>query len=208
MIKFKRFRHAARPSKDLRTSSLFGSSLGPATNQTTGPRNDLTGILVCRRSTGFIGTFGRHTGIHDTPEPSGVRCSANCARRTSVLQGARIPPPSLFGSSPSVSRTLTRVPPGTHRNLRVPPNTSGCSSNTFGYSPNALGRSPATYPSQPGLSRPICTTCGCEDDFGCPRYAVFATEHLRMLTGTSGFHPETLRSLTEASMSTLAVSRR
>jgi len=132
LIDFKKVRHAARPSKDLRTPSLFGSSNGPTKHRTTGPRNDLTGILVCRRSTGFTDTFGCHrhlrmsTGNHHTPEPPGARRSANCAWRTPVLHTVqRIPPPSLFGSSPSVSRTLTSAsghspePPGSIEHLRV-----------------------------------------------------------------------------------------
>jgi len=132
LIDFKKVRHAARPSKDLRTPSLFGSSNGPTKHRTTGPRNDLTGILVCRRSTGFTDTFGCHrhlrmsTGNHHTPEPPAARRSANCAWRTPVLHTVqRIPPPSLFGSSPSVSRTLTSAsghspePPGSIEHLRV-----------------------------------------------------------------------------------------
>jgi len=88
------------------------------------------------------------------PEPSGVRCSANCARRTSVLHGARIPPPSLFGSSPSVSRTLTRVPPGTHRNLRVP------SEHLRVFTERLRAFTRRSILPEPGLPRPTRTTCG------------------------------------------------
>jgi len=179
LIDFKRVRHAARPSKDLRTrASSEAQPVRPQT-ATIGPRNDLTGILVCRRSAGFTDTFGCHRQSMTRPSPPGLARSANCAWRAPVLQtvqGYRHRASSE--AHPSVSRTLTeclralnRVPPGTHRNLRVPP--------------NASGRSPALHPSRTGLSRPNRTTrsstdnLGCPpDDFGRPPGASFATSVL------------------------------
>jgi len=110
--------------------------------------------------------------INDTPEPSGARplCKL-CLESSGSPDRARIPPPSLFGSSPERLQDAHRVPPGTHRNLRVPP--------------NASGRSPALHPSRTGLSRPNRTTrsstdnLGCPpDDFGRPPGASFATSVL------------------------------
>ena len=128
MIDFKRVRHAARPSKDLRTrASSEAQPVRPQT-ATIGPRNDLTGILVCRRSAGFTDTFGCHRHSQ-RPSPPGLTRSANCAWRTPVLQtvqGYRHRASSE--AHPSVSRTLTeclraltgtsgfhRTPPGVHR---------------------------------------------------------------------------------------------
>jgi len=128
LIDFKRVRHAARPSKDLRTrASSEAQPVRPQT-ATIGPRNDLTGILVCRRSAGFTDTFGCHRHSQ-RPSPPGLTRSANCAWRTPVLQtvqGYRHRASSE--AHPSVSRTLTeclraltgtsgfhRTPPGVHR---------------------------------------------------------------------------------------------
>jgi hypothetical protein len=183
LIDFKRVRHAAQPSKDLRTrASSEAQPVRPQT-ATIGPRNDLTGILVCRRSAGFTDTFGCHPAINDTPEPSGAHplCKL-CLESSGSPDRARIPPPSLFGSSPERLQDAHRVPPGTHRNLRVPP--------------NASGRSPALHPSRTGLSRPNRTTRSSTDNLGCPpgrlrspTRCVICHERPRMLTGTSGFHP-------------------
>lgn len=125
-------------------------------------------------------------GIHNTPEPSGARplCKL-CLESSGSPDRARIPPPSLFGSSPERLQDAHRVPPGTHRNLRVPP--------------NASGRSPALHPSRTGPSGSNRTTRSSTDNFGCPPDdfgrppgASCSPEHLRMLTGTSGFHPSPL----------------
>lgn len=129
MIDFKRVRHAARPSKDLRTRASSEAQPVRPNTATIGPRNDLTGILVCRRSTGFTDTFGCHRQSMTRPSPPGLDRSANCAWRAPVLQtvqGYRHRASSE--AHPSVSRTLTeclraltgtsgfhRTPPGVHR---------------------------------------------------------------------------------------------
>jgi hypothetical protein len=63
--------------------------------------------------------------INDTPEPSGARplCKL-CLENSGSPDRARIPPPSLFGSSPERLQDAHRVPPGTHRTSgfhRTPP---------------------------------------------------------------------------------------
>jgi len=129
LIDFKRVRHAARPSKDLRTRASSEAQPVRPNTATIGPRNDLTGILVCRRSTGFTDTFGCHRQSMTRPSPPGLDRSANCAWRAPVLQtvqGYRHRASSE--AHPSVSRTLTeclraltgtsgfhRTPPGVHR---------------------------------------------------------------------------------------------
>jgi hypothetical protein len=188
LIDFKRVRHAARPSKDLRTSSLFGSSNGPTKHRTIGPRNDLTGILVCRRSAGFTDTFGCHRylrvspAIITRPSPPGLARSANCAWRTPVLQTVQRYRHRASSEAHRASPGRSRVPPGTHRNLRVPP--------------NASGRSPALHPSRTGLSRPIARPAAARITSVVHRTTSVAHqvrrvrhERPRMLTGTSGFHP-------------------
>jgi hypothetical protein len=123
------------------------------------------------------------TGIHNTPEPSGARCSANCARRTSVLQPAQeYRHRAFFGK-------LTRA-------------SLGRSPSASGHSPEPPG-STGTPPGAP--ERPRALTGGpfyAAGPFGAHlhdlrlagttsvvhRCEVFATECLRALTGTPGFH--------------------
>lgn len=207
MIEFKRVRHAARPSKDLRTPSLFGSSTGPTKHRTTGPRNDLTGILVCRRSAGFTDTFGCHRHLRVSPafitrpSPPGLARSANCAWRTPVLQTVQGYRHRASSEAHRASPGRSRVPPGTHRNLRVPPERL----RAFTGAPSLTDGTFETH----RTTRSSTDNLGCPpDDFGrptgascSPRASSDAHRNLRV-------PPESLRRLTEASSSKLAVLRR
>jgi hypothetical protein len=182
LIDFKRVRHAARPSKDLRTSSLFGSSNGPTKHRTIGPRNDLTGILVCRRSAGFTDTFGCHRYLRVSPafitrpSPPGLARSANCAWRTPVLQTVHGYRHRASSEAHRASPGRSRVPPGTHRNLRVPP--------------NASGRSPALHPSRTGLSRPIARPAAARTTSVVHRTTSVAHQVRLVATSVLGCSPE------------------
>jgi hypothetical protein len=153
LIDFKKVRHAAQLSKDLRTPSLFGSSNGPTKHRTTGPRNDLTGILVCRRSAGFTDTFGcqRHLrmspAIITRPSPPGL------AALQTVLGELRF---SILCKDTATEplRKLTERLQDAHECLRALTGTSGFHRTPSGRSPTASGQSPALYPSRTGLSRP------------------------------------------------------
>jgi len=156
-------------SQHPRTSSLFGSSPGRTKHPTIGNRNDLTGILVCRRSDSFTETPpGASLATATTSSPLGLTSSAHCARqnfgspsrvRTRQTEHSRMLTESLrtldrtfsgkstglFGRPPNIS--------GYSRNSRVPPNTSGCSSN-------ASGRSSADHSSHGRAPVAHSTTCG------------------------------------------------
>ena len=203
MIDFKRVRHAARPSKDLRTrASSEAQPVRPQT-ATIGPRNDLTGILVCRRSAGFTDTFGCHRHSQ-RPSPPGLTRSANCAWRTPVLQTVQgYHHRASSEAHPSVSRTLTSA--------------SGHSPSTFGHSPEPPGSTERlrAFTGAPSLTDGTFethrTTRSSTDNFGCPpddfgrppgascspRASSDAHRNLRV-------PPESLRRL-EASSSKLAV---
>jgi len=153
-------------------------------------------------------------GIHNTPEPFGAWCSANCARRAPALHPVqRTRHPSFFGSSPSVSRMLTeclralteppgskRTPPGVHR---TPSGVHG-GPLAHGRALRGLGRAfrgslhDLRLAGRPRSSRTTSVVHRCE---------VFATELLRKLTEPPG-STGTLRRPTEAGLSRLAVMRR
>jgi len=59
------------------------------------------------------------------PSPPGLARSANCAWRTPVLQTVQRYRHRASSEAHRASPGRSRVPPGTHRNLRVPPNAFG-----------------------------------------------------------------------------------
>lgn len=192
---------------NLRTPSFFGSSLGPAKHRTTGPRNDLTGILVCRRSVGFTDNSRVVNRQCRPDEPSGAQGTANCAiGELRPPLAPRKPPPSLFGSSPSVSRTLSgtfgrppeppgsRIPPGIHR---TPP---GVHERSRSVHRRLFQRNRPL-----GANRTTCTARTTPVVYYGNR---LPTEPLRKLTGTSGFYRDLFGEPTEANESTLVAPRR
>jgi hypothetical protein len=207
LINFKRVRHAARPSKDLRTrASSEAQPVRPQT-ATIGPRNDLTGILVCRRSAGFTDTFGCHRQSMTRPSPPGLARSANCAWRTPVLQtvqGYRHRASSE--AHPSVSRTLTECLRALTECLRALTGTSGFHRTPPGVHRRSIPhgrdfRDPPHDPQQHG--QPRLSTGRLRSPTRCvllPRASSDAHRNLRV-------PPESLRRL-EASSSKLAVQRR
>jgi hypothetical protein len=143
-------------------TSLLGSSFWPdQTPDQSELRNDLTGILVCRRSDSFTETPSGASPALERPHRvlRDSQAQLTVHGRTSVLQAEsrtrhRVSPdthrvssdtqgPSSESPGPSQEspRALLEHPPnilGYSRNLRAPTNTSGCSPNTSGYSPSAL----------------------------------------------------------------------
>jgi hypothetical protein len=190
----------ARPVKDLRTSSLFGSS--PARPH-TGPRSQkrLDWHTCMPPVDSLHSTPSGVTGIHNTPEPSGARCSANCARRTSVLQPAQGYRHRVFsGRLTERLQDAHRVPPGTHGISgfhRTPPGVHG--------RPRALTGGPfyAAGPFEAHLHdlRLAGTTSVVRR---CEVFATSASGHSRNLR----VPPGPLRRPDEASLSILAVPRR
>lgn len=124
------------------------------------------------------------------PSPPGLARSANCAWRTPVLQTVQRYRHRASSEAHRASPGRSRVPPGTHRNLRVPPNAFGRSTErlrAFNRRSILHGRDfrdPSHDPQQHG--QPRLSTGRLRSPTRC---VVFATEHPRMLTGTSGFHP-------------------
>lgn len=218
MIDFKKVRHAARPSKDLRTPSLFGSSNGPTKHRTTGPRNDLTGILVCRRSTGFTDTFGCHRHLRVSPTSSDVNRQSSHARAPWGSPLCKLclensgSPYRAKDTATEPLRKLTERLQDAHECLRALTGTSG-----FHRTPPGVHRTPPgvhrrSIPSRTGLSRPTArpaaarTTSVVHRTTSVDQQVRHARhERPRMLTGTSGFQPSPFGRLTEASSSTLAV---
>lgn len=196
MIDFKRVRHAARPSKDLRTPSLFGSSTGPTKHRDHRSQKRLD-WHTCMPPVSWLHRHLWVSPAFTTPEPSGAHplCKL-CLENSGSPDRARIPPPSLFGSSPERLQDAHRVPPGTHRNLRVPP--------------NASGRSPALHPSRTGLSRPTARPAVARTTSVVHRTTSVAHQVRHSPRASSDAHrnlrvpPESLRRL-EASSSKLAV---
>lgn len=160
----------------------------------------MTGILVCRRSVGF----NRHPRVSPAfitrPGPSGLaalqtvrgelRFSKPCQepateplrKLTERLQDAHR---GAFEPSPE--------PSGSTRHLRVSDDRPWAFAGGLSYTA--------------GLSRPPARPAASSDDLRLSiRCVVFATEHLRMLTGTSGFHRVLFGGPTEAGLSILAVS--
>jgi len=110
-----------------------------------------------------------------TREPSGALCSATSARRTSVPHQCVRQPPSIFGCSPSIFGRSPE-PSGSNQNLRVQNPFgafAGLSTNVESFETRCtsrqLGRTSVLHP------------CG-----------IIATECLRTLIGTLGFHPDLL----------------
>lgn len=131
-----------------------------------GPRNDLTGILVCRRSASFIDAFGRHPAIITRPSPPGLAALQTVRgeprfsnpRKDTATEPLRKLTERLQDAHPSASGHSPE-PPGSTEHLRV-------FTEHLRVFTNASGRSPADHPTRPGLSRPTgpfgvhCTTCG------------------------------------------------
>jgi hypothetical protein len=171
---------------------------------TIGPRNDLTGILVCRRSVGFNRHLRVSPAIMTRPSPPGLARSANCAWRTPVLQtvqGYRHRASSE--AHPSVSRTLTSA--------------SGHSPSTFGHSPEPPGSTERlrAFTGAPSFTngtfethrttRSSTDNFGCPpDDFGRPPGASFATSVL----GCSPEPPGSTRVPSETHRSQFVQTRR
>jgi hypothetical protein len=162
--------------------SFFGSSSGPAKHRTTGPRNDLTGILVCRRSAGF----NRHPRVSPAfitrPSPPGL-----AALQTVRGELRFSKPPQDTATEPL--RKLTRASPGrSPRRFRA-------LTGTFGFhrhlrvSPDRL-RAVTGGPSYAaGLSRPPARPAASSNNFGCsPGASCSPPSIFGCSPGTFGFH--------------------
>jgi len=147
------------------------------------------GQLASPTPSGVTDIFGCHRQSSHARVPRDSPLCKLCLENSGSPDRARIPPPSLFGSSPSVSRTLTeclraltgtsgfhRTPPGVHR---TPP---GVHRRSIPHGRDF--RDPPHDPQQHG--QPRLSTGRLRSTNRC---VVLATEHPRMLTGTSGFHP-------------------
>jgi hypothetical protein len=168
----------------------------------------LTGILVCRRSTGFIDTLGCHRHSSRAKSSSELKAPQTVRRRASALHPQQEPATEplrklterlqdahlrAFGPSTESLRALTEC-------LRALTGTSG-----FHRTPPGVHR--RTPPSRTGLSRPNRTTRGSADDSGRPsgcarqRASSDTRRNLRVPPGP-------LRRPNEARLSILAVLRR
>jgi hypothetical protein len=208
LIDFKRVRHAARPSKDLRTPSLFGSSTGPTKHRDHRSQKRLDWHTCMPPVSWLQPTPPGVTGNHDTPEPSGARplCKL-CLENSGSPDRARIPPPSLFGSSPERLQDAHECLRALTEYLRALTGTSGFHRTPPGVHRRSLlhERDFRDPPHDPAVARTTSvahrTTSVAHQVRHSPRASSDAHRNLRV-------PPESLRRLTEASSSKLAVQRR
>lgn len=126
------------------------------------------------------------TGLHNTPEPPGARCSANCARKASALHPCKETAAELLRKLTELLRKLTERLQDAHRAPSGgPPESSDSTTLRCHRAPQAFVW--RTFRTRTGPSGPTCTTCGraTQSPIGasCLPPSIFGRS-----PGTLGFH--------------------